>query len=157
MWNKNKIISSVVLIILGIMLIVMKDSVISFALTLIGVTLLISAIIDFSQHMTHMGSAKTVMGIVIIVFGWIFVSTALYVLAICLTIQGIFQIIDTHRMRSAVPKGFRRAFSYLTPIASVIAGIFLMFNPGGTVSWIFIISGILLVAEGVLSLADCRD
>ena len=157
MWNKNSIITSIVLIILGIMLITLKSDVISFALTIIGITLIISAIIDFSQQMMHMGVIKIVTGIAVIVLGWVFVSTALYILAIVLTIQGIFQIIDTHRLRSAMPKGIRKTFSYLSPAASVLAGICLMFNQRGTISWIFVVSGILLIIEGILSIADWKN
>lgn len=157
MWNKNSIITLIALIVLGALLIILKSDVISFALTLIGIALILAAMIDFSQQMTHIGVVKAVAGIVVIIFGWVFVSVALYILAIVLIIQGVFQIIDTYRLRSVMPKGIRKTFSYLSPVASVLAGICLMFYQGGTISWIFVLSGLLLVIEGILSLANWKN
>lgn len=62
--NKNEsIVSSIIYIALGLMLIIMKGSVISLAITILGVAVLISAIMDFMNRLTNIGIVKAVIGV----------------------------------------------------------------------------------------------
>lgn len=153
----NKLLSAIVSVVLGVLLIIMQKDVISFALTLIGIALIVSAVMDFSKQATQNGIIKAVIGAVIIAFGWLFVSAAVYILAAILVLQGILQIVDTYKLHSSLPGGAQKAFSYSKPVISLLAGICLLFNQGGTISWVFIVCGILLVAEGVIALAGYKS
>lgn len=154
MERKENIVSSVIFIVLGLMLIIMKGDVISLAITLLGLAVLISAVVDFIDKLTNMGIVKAVVGVCILVFGWVFVNLALYLLAAAIIIMGLLRITNTHKLIPVNLTLKEKIFVYAKPVAMVLAGVCLLFNQGGTIAWIFVLSGILLVLEGVLELAD---
>ena len=45
---------------------------------------------------------------------------------------------------------------YAKPVIGLAAGICLLLNQGGTVSWVFIFTGIVFIAEGIMMLAECK-
>lgn len=154
MKSNNKWLWSILYIALGTMFIIMKDGVISAAMTVAGIAAIIMAIVDFSNKNTAVGVVKAVIGVCVIIFGWMFVSLALYILAAILIISAVFQMIQLWRMVLPESSSVQKIFLYLRPIASLLAGIFLLFNQKGSLAWVFTVSGILLLVEGVLSLAD---
>ena len=154
MERKENIVSSVIFIVLGLMLIIMKGDVISLAITLLGLAVLISAVVDFIDKLTNMGIVKAVVGVCILVFGWVFVNLALYLLAAAIIIMGLLRITNTHKLIPVNLTLKEKIFVYAKPVAMVLAGVSLLFNQGGTIAWIFVLSGILLMLEGVLELAD---
>lgn len=154
MERKENIISSVISIVLGLMLIIIKGDVISLAITLLGVAVLISAVVDFIDKLTNMGIVKAVVGVCILVFGWVFVNLALYILAAAIIIMGLLRITNIHKLVPVNLTLKEKLFVYAKPVAMVLAGVCLLFNQGGTIAWIFVLAGILLILEGVLELAD---
>lgn len=80
MKKNESIVSAIISIVLGFMLTIMKSEVISIAITILGIAILISAIIDFLNKLTNAAIIKGVIGICILVFGWMFVNLALYIL-----------------------------------------------------------------------------
>lgn len=150
--KKESLASAIVSIVLGVLLILLKNNVISIALTVFGVCLLISAILDFTHKMTNFGIIKAVVGACVLIFGWVFVNVALYLLAAAIIMIGLLQIVNLHKF---VPVNFtatQKILMYVKPVATVIAGGCLLFNQGGTIAWVFILTGVLLVIEGVLEL-----
>lgn len=151
MKDMNKSVLAVLYIILGILFICMKGDVISLAMTLVGIALLLSSLPDFKNKALTPAIIKAVAGVCIIVFGWAFVSLALYVLAVILILQGGMQL-WTLLKGSRPAGGAQQILAYVMPAASLLAGICLLFNQGGTISWVFILTGILLLVEGVSAL-----
>ncbi|MGN0571203.1 MAG: DUF308 domain-containing protein [Candidatus Fimenecus sp.] len=152
--KKECIVSAVASIALGVLFIVLKNDVISVALTVFGVLLLCAAVFDFVHRFVSMGIVKAVLGVCVLVFGWVFVNLALYILAAAIIIMGLLQIVNTYR---AMLVGFtfgEKCLLYLKPVGTVIAGACLLFNQGGTVAWVFIATGVLLVAVGILEIVD---
>ncbi len=135
------------MIVLGVLFVVKRSGVIHTALMLIAAILLLSAIFDFIKKQTGSGVTKAVIALCVVVFGWLFVELALYLIAALLLLYGIAQLIQTVRQK---PKGY---LPYAVPVFSLIAGCCLLFNQGGTVDWIFVVVGIVLIVEGVLSLS----
>ena len=43
---------------------------------------------------------------------------------------------------------------YIAPILNIVLGLLLLFNQSGTVAWIFIVVGVLLIIDGVMLLCD---
>ena len=120
--NKNEgIVSSIIYIALGLMLIIMKGSVISLAITILGVAVLLSAIMDLVNKLTNMGIVK---------------------------------ISNIHKFSPVNLTTKDKVMLYMKPVVTVIAGACLFFNQGGTISWIFFVTGALLVIEGVMELVD---
>ncbi|MGM9652779.1 MAG: DUF308 domain-containing protein [Eubacteriales bacterium] len=155
MHKQEGILSAALSILLGILLIVMKNSVISIAITVCGVVLLISAVMEFIAGMVHSGIIKAVVGVCVLVFGWMFVNLALYILAAAIIIMGLMQIVNIHKYAPVNQSGAEKVVSYLRPVAAVIAGACLLFNQGGTVSWLFVFAGVLLIVQGAVELLDC--
>lgn len=151
--KKESMITSLISIVLGLLLIIMKGEVISLALTILGVAVLVSAIVDFANKWTNTGIVKAVIGVCILVFGWVFINLALYVLAAAIIIMGLLQISNNYKYAPVEITLKGKIFLYAKPALTVLAGGCLLFNQGGTINWIFIVTGILLIVEGVLELA----
>ena len=153
--RNNKLIGALVSIVLGIMFCVLKGGVISTALTIIGAVAIIMGIVDLANKRTTPGFVKAVVGVCVIVFGWMFVDIALYLVAAVLLIQGLTQIVAAVKNK-ATNNAIQKVIAAIRPLACVVAGVCLLFNKGGTVDWIFILTGILMTVDGVLALADCK-
>ncbi len=150
--KKENIISAAIAIVIGLLLIILKGKVISIALTVVGVAILISAISDFIGKKTEGGIIKAVIGVCVLVFGWVFVELAFYILAAALIIMGITQIAN---IRKYGPHGVTlkdNALIYGKSIITALAGVCLLFNQGGTINGVFIVAGILLLVDGVMEL-----
>lgn len=155
MKKKENIISAFIPIVLGVLFITMKGKVINIALAVIGVSILISAIVDFVNKFTNSGIIKAGIGLCVLVFGRMFVNLNLYILSGAIIITGILQISDIHRFTTV---GFTlkdKILIYLKPAVIVLLGACLLFNQGGMISGLFVIIGILFVIEGILELIDC--
>lgn len=152
MTKKGNVFSAAISIVLGLMLLIMKDDVISIALTILGIAVIISAIVDFKNKMTNSAIIKAVIGVCILLFGWLFVNLALYILAAAIIISGLLQISDISKLSPVNLPAKEKALLYLKPVLTVLAGACLLFNQGGTIAWVFTATGILLIAEGILDL-----
>lgn len=147
-------ISGLLTILIGILFIVLKKDVVSYAMTAIGVVLIVLAVMDVIDKMVYSAIAKGVIGLLIILFGWIFVSAALYILGAALIIYGAYDLYTHIRLRVVglgIPKSI---LLYAMPILMIIVGFSLFFNQGGTVDWVFILSGAVAVLDGAVMIAN---
>ena len=154
MQRNGNLISGLISIALGLMLIIMKGEVISVALTVLGTTAIVMAVADFTKGFTASGIVKAVVGVCILVFGWLFINVALYLLAGAIIIMGLMQILEIHRSGIVFLTNGEKILAYLKPVLTVLAGILLLFNQGGVIDGVFIATGVLLIFEGILGLAD---
>lgn len=153
--NKNNIISAVLMAVLGILFIVWHSKVISIGMTILGAMLIIQAIIDiFGKHYISC-VIKAVIGVVMIVFGWQLVSISLYIMAAVLLIYGIMQLVRAVSLLPNLYTTFSKILIFFSPAVCLVISCLLLFNQGGTVSWVFIISGIFLLIQALLSLLEC--
>ena len=74
--QKENVASALGSILLGILLIVMKGKIITAAIALLAVFVIVGAIMDFVAGLVNYGIVKSVAGICILVFGWVFASLA---------------------------------------------------------------------------------
>lgn len=150
--KKTNIISAAITIVIGLLLVILKGGVISAVLTVCGIAVLISALMDFIGKRMESGAVKAVIGVCILVFGWVFVELAFYILAAAIIIMGVTQIVN---IRKYGPHGVTfkdNAFIYGKSVLTVIAGACLLFNQGGAINGVFIATGILLIVEGIMEL-----
>ena len=150
----SPILNAVLTILMGVLFIILKESVIKYALTVFGAVLVVLAVVDLIDHIIPAAIIKAVIGVLAIVFGWTLFSAALYILAALLIIYGLVQIYELARTHVKANRAGYTILIYAIPVASVAAGLCLLFNLSGTVAWAFILTGVLLIIEGVLSLAD---
>lgn len=62
--------------------------------------------------------------------------------------MGLLQLVQAIRNKN------RNTIALITPVLSVLAGICLLFQQGSSVDWIFVMVGIVLIIEGILSLGS---
>ena len=84
-----------------------------------------------------------------------FINLALYILAAGIIIFGLLQIIGTHRIGTVFLTSRESVMAYIRPVLTISVGALLLFHQDGVIDWLFIVTGILLAAEGVLDLL-CR-
>ncbi|MBQ9485351.1 MAG: DUF308 domain-containing protein [Clostridia bacterium] len=152
--KKNDMIVSFALIVVGILFAALKSEMISIVMTVIGAGLIVLAIINLFYGNVYESIAEAVIGVFIIVFGWLLVAVALYVFAAVLLIYGAFKIRTGFSLKAAGFDGKIAALVVVEGIFNVALAILLLFNQGGTVDWIFIVSGIIMIAEGILGLVE---
>lgn len=149
----SKISSAVISVAIGVLFIVLKGSVISITMTLIGVAAIIMAVVDFANNETKSGVIKCIIGVAVLILGWLLVDIALYAISGVLIILGVSQIVSAIRL-SGFCNSVQKVFMIIKPVATLGAGFCLLFNKGGTTDTIFVIVGVLVLVEGMLSLVD---
>lgn len=148
--KKENVIIASLAIIFGVLLIALRQNILSIAMTIIGIALMGLGLLDLLAGLTVTGTIKSSIGLLLLVFGWVFVKGTLYIFAILLIFFGITQIIYTKRLNV---KGFNVLDTisiYAPHIFDVLIGICLFFNQGATVAWVFIVSGCMFILEGAL-------
>ena len=154
MKNKEKFLSAFFTIALGILLIVMKQDLISVFMTILGVSLIILGTLDFLAKDMTGAVIKCVVGILIIVFGWTIASAVVYIVAAGLLILGILGLYDLVRSKNLCAQGFDLVRAYALPVGCIAIGLILFFNRW---DWIFILAGICTVIEGALLFMDALE
>ena len=147
----KKIVTDVLYMLIGAVLCVMKEGILGIGLTVIGVCAIVMGIVDFCKKDIVGGVIKTVIGVFVIYAGWLLVNVILYVIAAILIIQGIIRILSVLANLKRLNKVVA-VFFFIESVATLAIGICLVFYKGQTLSWIFIVAGILLIIEGILTL-----
>ena len=154
MKKTEKIVSALLTIALGVLLIVLKGSVISILMTVLGVGLIAFGLVDLCNRLIPPAVVKIVVGAIVILCGWVIVEAVLYVLAAALLIVGILLIYEKINNKSVCPTLWQTVCEYAVPVVFILIGIFLLFNQGNTVNWVFVLSGAFTIIEGGLLLVD---
>ena len=157
MKKNNRFVTGAFAIALGVLFIAAQNKVIQITLSVLGAALLLMAIIDFVNKETVKAAFLAVGGISVIVFGWVFIDLALYLISALLLLIGIIQLILLFKIKALGFTPFNKVLAFAKPIATVIAGACLLFNKDGTLSWLFIIAGVLITVEGILLFVDKPD
>lgn len=152
----NKFITALTAILVGMMFVVMKGEVVSLAMTVLGIAVIVMGILDFVKKDSKSGIVKIIVGVIIIACGWAFVSVALYVVSALMIIYCAMNLLSSLKTDGYPMSVVQTIRTYAKPIIGLIAGICLFFNQGGTVAWVFVLTGIIFVVEGVLMLSECR-
>lgn len=145
----SSLITAILTIVIGALFVALKGGVIGIAMTVLGVGLIVWAVLDIIDKNNTPGIIKLVAGIVVIVFGWTLASIVLYVMAALLLVYAIYQLYElvTNKVKDVV--------KFIEPGVMALIAILLLFNQGGTIAWVFIVTGIFLIVEGALALINC--
>ena len=155
--KKDLLLSSLVTIVLGIWFLIFKGGVVSIAMTVFGVLLIVLGILDLVDKKVVPAVVKIVLGVVVIVFGWALVSAVLYILGALLLILGILMLIDLSNEKLKGKSVFEVLMKILIPALLIVTALCLFFNQGGTLDWVFIVSGVVLIVEGIVMLIDASQ
>ncbi len=154
MKKTEKIITAFLLIALGVVFAVLQGDLISILMTALGLGLIVLGGIDLYKRCTLPATIKLVVGALSILFGWVLVGAVLYLLALALFVLGILLIYERMKCSEGKQNIWQIIISYAQPLLLLCIGFLLLFNQRGTVSWIFIISGVLTVLEGGILLTN---
>lgn len=129
---------------LGVLFLVMKSGVISLAVTVLGVALLVSAVLDFFNKDLATCIIKAVIGVCVLVFGHLFVDVAVVVIAAVVLVYGILEIFELAKAKK------KNAVDYVKPVVIVVLAAALLVSKWLVFDWLFIVIGILFLLEGIL-------
>lgn len=145
--KRDSIIISLMSIAIGALFIILKGQVISIAMTAIGVLLIVNGIIHIVKDSDKVyGIILLCVGILIIVGGWLITTVILYILAVLFIIYGLLAVFAFFRGANV------NVLYLIAPILMIVAGVLLFFNQKGTIDWVFIVEGIVLIVEGLFNL-----
>ena len=123
MKTSNKLLSAVLTIALGILFIILKSDVVSIAMTLLGVALIISGVIDLLHKLIAPGIVKAVIGVAVIVFGWTLMSIAIYIMAALILAFGVVQLVQA--IKEKQNNTMKKLLSFIEPALMVIVACYL--------------------------------
>jgi uncharacterized membrane protein HdeD (DUF308 family) len=97
-----------------------------------------------------------VFGALVLVAGWLFIQIALYLLGAFLLISGASELVRIfkHKIKKITISFIARI---IQPIIYIMVAICLFFNQGEALSWVFIVSGVFLMLDGVVALVGAFD
>ena len=152
MKKTEKIVVALLTLLLGIALLILRGSLISVLMSVVGIVFIAFGIIQWIKGQIVLAIIKAVIGIVLIICGWTVVSAVLYVLAAAVMITGILLLYEQLKNQGCGATLLQKIAAFAYPIVCILIGFFLLFNNGNEEQWVFIVSGSLTVLEGGLLL-----
>lgn len=154
--RSNELLTAIALIVIGLLFIIYKGGIISIAMSLIGITLIVLGIIDIVKKRTVSGVVKLVFAALVMLAGWLFITLALYILGAFLLVAGVTQLVALSKTK--IKKLTLSVIMHIAqPIIYILIAICLFFNQGGAISWVFTVSGIFLIIDGIAGLIGALD
>lgn len=142
--KNNEFISSLLYIIIGVLLVIFRDQALGWAMTVAGVIFVVSGIIDLCRRNFTGGAVSLIIGIAILVLGWLAAKIVLIVLGVLIAVKGLFALIDVFN------KSRKNALEIVFPVLTIVLGALIAFGNG--VGIIIAIAGVLLAIDGVIGL-----
>ena len=142
--KNNELISSLLYIIIGVLLVIFRDQALGWAMTIAGVIFVVSGIIDLCRRNFTGGAVSLIIGIAILVLGWLAAKIVLIVLGVLIAVKGVFALIDVFK------KSRKNALEIVFPVLTIVLGTLLAFGNG--VGIIIAVAGVLLAIDGVIGL-----
>lgn len=151
--KNHNILSGLFSIVMGLILILLRGRVLSLVITVIGIGFIASAFAFGVKRISGMMVLKIMIGICTIAFGNTFINLSMYILGIALIVFGIFRFISANTIFKQSRKARYALSLFMRPALTLVAGIFILFNPMESVESLFFICGILLAAGGLWDLS----
>ena len=142
--SNSELFASLLYIILGALLIVFRSQTLGWAMTIAGIFFVVSGALDLIKKNWAGGAVSLIIGIAILVLGWLAVEIVLLVLGILIAVKGVVALIGVFK------KSKKNALEIVFPILSIALGGLLAFGNGLDI--IILVVGILLAIDGVLGL-----
>ena len=144
MKKNSELVTSLLYVIIGVLLVIFRSQTLGWAMTIAGVFFIASGVLDLVRQNWAGGAVSLVIGIAILVLGWLAAAIVLLVLGILIAIKGVVAFLGVFK------KGANNALELVFPILSVVIGLMLAFGNGLDV--LIIITGVLLAVDGAIGL-----
>ena len=142
--QNSELFSSLLYIIIGVLLVVFRSQTLNWAMTIIGAFFVISGVLDLVKRNWTGGAVSLIIGIAILVLGWLAVGIVLLVLGILIAVKGVVALLDVFK------KSKKNALEIVFPVLSIAVGVMLAFGNG--LETMIIVVGVLLAIDGALGL-----
>ena len=142
--NNSELFASLLYILIGVLLVIFKSETIGWAMTIAGIFFIVSGALDLIKQNWAGGAVSLIIGIAILVLGWVAAQIVLLVLGIMIAVKGIVALLNALKKKGA------NALEIVFPILTVVIGVMLAFGNGLDV--MILIAGCLLAIDGVLGL-----
>ena len=136
--------SSLLYIILGALLVLFKNQMLGWAMTIAGIFFIVTGVMDVLKKNLSSGIVNLFIGVAIIAAGWLIAGVVLLVLGLFIAFRGVMDLLAVLKLKS---KGLMK---FLSPVLTIIVGLALAFGNG--VGIIITVVGVLLILDGVLAL-----
>lgn len=145
----NNMVYALLYVIVGILFIVFKSGMLNWLMTIIGVVFIALGVYDIIKKKITNGIIEAVIGVVVIVGGWVFVEIVLIVFGALLIVKGATDLISLF-------KGSKNVVSIIVAILTIALGVLLIVSKWVALDWMFIVIGIVFIVEGAFSLFSER-
>ena len=152
MSRSSQLISAIMTLTLGILFIILKTDVIGIALTVLGVALIITAVLDLIRKGIVSGIIKALLGVAVLVIGWLLIDIAIIILGIVLLVYGILNLVKRVFAKKKGIKLWKIVIGIIEPVLCIIAAVFLITSSGTALEWTVLVGGIILIINGALAL-----
>lgn len=142
--TNSELFSSLLYIVIGALLIIFRSETLGWAMTIAGIFFIVSGVLDLVKQNWTGGAVSLIIGIAILVLGWVATKIVLLVLGILIAIKGIVALIDVLKKQN------KNVLEIIFPILSIVVGLMLAFGSGLDI--MIIIVGILLAVDGAIGL-----
>lgn len=140
--SQSELISSLLYIIIGVLLVIFRSQTLGWAMTIAGIFFIVSGVLDLVRLNFAGGAVSLIIGIAILVLGWVAAAIVLLVLGILIALKGIIALVDV------LKKKRKTVLEVLFPIFSIVVGLALAFGNGLDI--MIIVTGVLLIADGAI-------
>jgi uncharacterized membrane protein HdeD (DUF308 family) len=140
----SELVSSLLYILIGALLVIFQDRTIGWAMTVMGALFIVFGILDLVRSNWGGGAVSLIIGIAILVLGWVVTEIVLLVFGVLIALKGVIALIDA--LRASKKDVLDIVFSILT----IVIGLMLAFGNGLNV--LIIIAGVMLMFNGILGL-----
>ena len=113
-------------------------------MTIIGVLYIVQGVLDILNKDLVKGVINGGIGVLIIVFGWLFAAVASIIFGVLIIIKGAKELLECLKAKK------KNIFDLIAPIVTIVIGAMLI--AGKFLDWFFIVVGVVFIINGVLEL-----
>ena len=140
----NGLLASILYIIIGALLIIFRNEMLSWAMTIGGIFFLVFGVLELIKKNWIGGAVSIIIGIVILILGWAVVDIVLLVLGILLAIKGVVALFAAFGSKQ------NKLIKIVSAVLTVVVGLLVAF--GNVAAWMVILAGAMLIVDGVVGL-----
>lgn len=143
-FKNSELLSSIILILVGLLLAIFRTTVLQWAMTAVGAVFVVFGVLDLLKKNWLNGGVSIAVGAAIIVFGWAFTEIVLIVLGVLIALKSLVSLYEILQSKK------KNTPEIIYAAAGVILGVLLAF--GNLVSALVLVAGILFIIDGVIGI-----
>ncbi len=144
----SNIVTCAIYIVIGILLCVMRMSLLNILMTIVGALLLICGIFDIVKHNTTRGVIEVIIGVAIVVCGWTISQYVLLVFGILFAVKGVCDLVNALKTKS------KNKMAIISACVTLGIGVIMCVAPFAIGDIICIIVGVAFIVDGALALMN---